>query len=119
MRLLVTSEDGYLYMYGLNFDEGGDGTLIKQFQLSNFKQIGEENRCELLEEDDDDSGEYKSGSDTSMNDDKANVDSELVESNQSRFEFVLIPPTPVFLVESSYADRLRNRQPDEMTGNYD
>lgn len=26
---------------------------------------------------------------------------------------------PIFLVESSYADRLRNRQPDEMTGNYD
>lgn len=81
LRLLVTSEDGFLYMYGLNFDEGGDGTLIKQFQLSNFKQIGEENRCELLEEEDDDSGEYKSGSDTSMNEERASGESESIAIN--------------------------------------
>lgn len=30
MRLLVANADGYLYIYDLDHDEGGDCTLLKQ-----------------------------------------------------------------------------------------
>ncbi|XP_034242200.1 WD repeat domain phosphoinositide-interacting protein 2 isoform X5 [Thrips palmi] len=33
MRLLVASEDGYLYVYSLDMNEGGDCTLLKQHRL--------------------------------------------------------------------------------------
>ncbi|CAB4054342.1 WIPI1_2 [Lepeophtheirus salmonis] len=35
LRLLVASQDGYLYMYGLDVNEGGDCSLIRQFRLTN------------------------------------------------------------------------------------
>ena len=35
LRLLLVSEDGYLYVYSLNINEGGDCSLIRQFHLSN------------------------------------------------------------------------------------
>lgn len=33
MRLLVASQDGYLYVYSLDMNEGGDCTLLKQHRL--------------------------------------------------------------------------------------
>jgi len=35
LRLLLASEDGYLYVYSLDVNEGGDCALIRQFHLSN------------------------------------------------------------------------------------
>ena len=35
LRLLLASEDGYLYVYSLDVTEGGDCALIRQFHLSN------------------------------------------------------------------------------------
>lgn len=35
LRLLLASEDGYLYVYSLDVNEGGDCSLIRQFHLSN------------------------------------------------------------------------------------
>ena len=32
--MLVASLDGFLYIYALNLEEGGDCTLIKQFQIA-------------------------------------------------------------------------------------
>merc|ERR1712141_175162 len=34
LRLLMASEDGYLYVYSLDVNEGGDCALIRQFHLS-------------------------------------------------------------------------------------
>jgi autophagy-related protein 18 len=34
LRLLIASSDGYLYLYALNLEEGGDCSLIKQFQVA-------------------------------------------------------------------------------------
>ena len=34
---MIASPDGYLYLYALNLDEGGDCSLIRQFQLADFK----------------------------------------------------------------------------------
>ena len=34
LRLLLASEDGYLYVYSLDVAEGGDCALIRQFHLS-------------------------------------------------------------------------------------
>lgn len=38
LRLLLASEDGYLYVYSLDVNEGGDCALIRQFHLSNKDQ---------------------------------------------------------------------------------
>ena len=35
LRLLLVSEDGYLYVYSLDINVGGDCSLIRQFHLSN------------------------------------------------------------------------------------
>ena len=35
LRLLIVSEDGYLYVYSLDINVGGDCSLIRQFHLSN------------------------------------------------------------------------------------
>ncbi len=37
LRLLVASEDGYLYLYALNVEEGGDCNLMRQFKLMDEK----------------------------------------------------------------------------------
>jgi len=38
LRLLLASEDGYLYVYSLDVNEGGDCALIRQFHLSNKEE---------------------------------------------------------------------------------
>ena len=50
LRLLLASQDGYLYLYGMNFNEGGDCNLIRQFQLTNNRVINPDE-----EEEDDES----------------------------------------------------------------
>ena len=40
LRLLLTSDDGYLYIYGLDVHEGGDCHLIRQFLLTNASSTG-------------------------------------------------------------------------------
>ena len=40
MRLLLTSDDGYLYIYGMDIQEGGDCHLIRQFLLTNATEAG-------------------------------------------------------------------------------
>ena len=40
LRLLLTSDDGYLYIYGLDVHEGGDCHLIRQFHLTNTSNTG-------------------------------------------------------------------------------
>ena len=40
LRLLLTSDDGYLYIYGLDVHEGGDCHLIRQFLLTNASTTG-------------------------------------------------------------------------------
>ena len=36
MRVLLASEDGFLYMYNLDVTEGGDCQLIRQFRLTDL-----------------------------------------------------------------------------------
>ena len=40
LRLLLTSDDGYLYIYGMDIQEGGDCHLIRQFLLTNATEAG-------------------------------------------------------------------------------
>merc|ERR1719270_82088 len=40
LRVLLTSDDGYLYIYGLDVHEGGDCHLIRQFLLTNASSSG-------------------------------------------------------------------------------
>ena len=40
LRLLLTSDDGYLYIYGMDIQEGGDCHLIRQFYLTNATEAG-------------------------------------------------------------------------------
>jgi len=40
LRLLLTSDDGYLYIYGLDVHEGGDCHLIRQFLLTSNSTTG-------------------------------------------------------------------------------
>ena len=40
MRLLLTSDDGYLYIYSLDIHEGGDCHLIRQFHLTTPSNAG-------------------------------------------------------------------------------
>uniref|UniRef100_A0A0K2SXX1 Uncharacterized protein n=1 Tax=Lepeophtheirus salmonis TaxID=72036 RepID=A0A0K2SXX1_LEPSM len=87
LRLLVASQDGYLYMYGLDVNEGGDCSLIRQFRLTN------EQDASIVGEG------VASGSDSGT------------EENA---------PPQVTITHSepqqSYADRLKNRSSNEMTG---
>ena len=39
LRLLMASEDGYLYVYSLDVNEGGDCALIRQFHLSSKDEV--------------------------------------------------------------------------------
>ena len=39
LRLLLASEDGFLYVYGLDLNDGGDCSLIKQFRLTGDELI--------------------------------------------------------------------------------
>ena len=36
LRVLLASEDGFLYMYNLDVNEGGDCQLIRQFRLTDL-----------------------------------------------------------------------------------
>ncbi|TRY69087.1 hypothetical protein TCAL_09654 [Tigriopus californicus] len=85
LRLLITSQDGYLYMYGLNLEDGGEGTLIKQFQLSEFRPLP------------------TSGTSPDGTSDDASMD----EASPPKTN----PPDD----DVSYADRVKNRHPHEMT----
>ena len=54
LRLLLASSDGILYMYAVNLDEGGDCSLIKQFQVAQFND-----NAQLEGEDHVDQGDYQ------------------------------------------------------------
>ena len=50
LRLLIVSEDSYLYLYALNLDEGGDCTLMKRFSVASGVADGEDSEEEDGEE---------------------------------------------------------------------
>ena len=85
------SEDGFLYLYALNLEEGGDCTLMKKFAVTTG--IAEESS----EEDSEGSSSYQSKS--------------LLGSCRVGLMHT------VFLGDASYADRVRNKDlSSEMTG---
>merc|ERR1712106_1094607 len=47
LRLLICNDEGFLHMYSLDQDEGGDSSLIKQFQLVESQTVVDQN--EFLE----------------------------------------------------------------------
>jgi len=96
LRLLLASEDGYLYVYSLDVTEGGDCALIRQFHLSNKDEPTnsaatpeavkmEQQQLEVTSPDQVDNSDNKSNS------------------------------SKISEIDSSYADRLKNRQPSDMT----
>lgn len=126
LRLLLASEDGYLYVYSLDVNEGGDCALIRQFHLSNKDDPPttsspeavklEQQQLEATSEVDG-GGSRKPGLPPSptMMQDKLPSESKKKKKEKLQLCFCIVL---FFLVDISYADRLRNRLPSDMTGNF-
>lgn len=112
LRLLMASEDGYLYVYSLDVTEGGDCALIRQFHLSSKDDpMPAPSEAVRMEQQQLEAGDQVDGG-RAISESKPNK--KLLSSNP------LMPyPADIiaFLVDISYADRLKNRHPTEMTGN--
>jgi len=100
LRLLLASEDGYLYVYSLDVTEGGDCALIRQFHLSNRDEPTSNSAAtpESVKME-------QQHLEATTNNTTDQVDNSDNKSNSSK----------ISEIESSYADRLRNRLPSEMT----
>jgi len=93
LRLLLASEDGYLYVYSLDVNEGGDCSLIRQFHLSNKEDQ----------------------SHTSSSPEAVKMEQQNLEATDQVDEGIVGGRPLSEIDQSSYADRLKNRQPTDMT----
>lgn len=112
LRLLLASEDGYLYVYSLDVGEGGDCALIRQFHLSS-KDVETTEAVKMEQQ----QLEATHSDQADQVDQGSNLDKKLTESKINLIDSCFFNYT-FFLVDISYADRLKNRHPsDQMTGN--
>ena len=116
----MASEDGYVYYYDLNLEEGGDCAVIKQFNVTSHTS-GSKRRINTgnSEEEDDDNNEEEVASSGSPEGSMNVLFSDCSDSlplagtgGVTRLQPSLFSQPTV-----SYADRLRNRHPRDMTGN--
>jgi len=90
LRLLLASEDGYLYVYSLDVNEGGDCALIRQFHLSNKDESHASSSPEAVK----------------MEQQQLEATDQVDEAGGRKLSENEI---------SSYADKTKNRLPSEMT----
>jgi len=90
LRLLLTSDNGYLYIYSLDMVEGGDCHMIRQFHLTNSIV-----------------SEQQTAGHSARRVSESSTGSEKPQQQENP-----VKPTSE---EISYADRLRNRHPADMS----